>query len=99
MVDESRTMSDQGPVLTCQKTDCAYNQSECCFAMGIEVGDEHPMCDTYTHSASRMGQELAAVMTCKVQDCHFNQGRECHAAGITVGEHSGHADCLTARMS
>jgi hypothetical protein len=93
-----KLMTDQhGPVLTCQKTDCSYNRDECCHAEHIQVGDEHPACDTYTHEQVRIAVDLADVPTCKVSDCYFNESSDCHAVGITVADHRGHADCLTAR--
>jgi hypothetical protein len=94
-MDESM---DQGPVLTCQKTDCSFNEHDCCYAEGIEVGDEHAMCDTYTHNQVRRTSQIAQVSSCHVSDCVFNNHMDCSAPGITVGEHTGHADCLTVRM-
>lgn len=88
----------QGPVLTCQKEDCSYNQKDCCYADGIEVGDDHPLCDTYTHEDVRTNHSTSMVSACHVVDCVFNQDQDCHSPGITVGSHIGHADCLTARM-
>ena len=99
MAEMERLMSDgQGPVLTCIKIDCDYNVDDCCYAGGIEVGDEHPQCDTYTTGSATPTEQMANVSTCHVTDCFFNKQEDCCAAGITVGEHSGHADCLTARM-
>lgn len=93
-------MSEQpGPVLTCLKTDCSYNQGECCYAGGIEVGDSHPQCDTYTQQQVSVKDDMSAVDVCNVEQCYFNQSRACHAAGITVANHSGHADCFTMRPS
>lgn len=90
--------SDQGPVLTCKVEDCSYNQHDCCYAPQIEVGDEHPMCDTYTHERTSMGSNTAMVGACHVMDCTFNQSEQCHAAGITVAFHQQHADCFTSRF-
>lgn len=89
--------SDNGPVLTCKVEDCSYNERECCYAPQIEVGDDHPKCDTYTREGAQATAEMAMVGSCHVQECYFNSSEECHAAGITVGFHSGHADCMTAR--
>lgn len=97
MQEDFMMSAQQGPVLTCQKTDCAYNDSECCYAMGIEVGDTHPLCDTYTHDDVQKATETAVVSMCKVTQCFFNEGQGCHAAGITVADHTGHADCFTMR--
>lgn len=97
MQGEQMMSSDQGPVLTCQKTDCSYNQNECCYAGRIEVGDEHPTCDTYTTQQVQRMQQMAMVGTCHVTMCHFNTNRNCTASGVTVAEHTGHADCYTMR--
>jgi len=100
MADMSRMMcAENGPVLTCKVQDCSYNQGDCCHARTIEVGDEHPTCDTYTHDQPSGVSDVPLVATCHVDDCFFNQLESCHAAGITVGFHSGHADCITARMT
>lgn len=99
-MQEGRMMSEQpGPVLTCLQTDCSYNKSECCYAGGIEVGDKHPTCDTYTHRPTSVSSSMSAVDICNVSECYFNQSKECHAAGITVGTHSDHPDCFTMRPS
>lgn len=99
MAEMDRMMSSgHGPVLTCQKLDCDYNVDDCCYAGGIEVGDDHPLCDTYSKGTAAPKQQMADVTTCHVTECYFNKQEDCHAAGITVGDHSGHADCLTARM-
>ncbi|MHB0976506.1 MAG: DUF1540 domain-containing protein [Candidatus Aquicultorales bacterium] len=91
---------NEGHVLTCTKTDCAYNQDEICYAPGIEVGDMHPTCDTYTTSGGQPSQEpMADVSTCNVTECQFNTNKDCMAPGITVADHSGHADCFTYRSS
>lgn len=98
MAETSRIMSDEnGPVLTCKVEDCSYNDNECCRAPSIQVGDEHPRCDTYTHDMATAKADIATVSECHVGDCYFNKSQSCHAAGITVGFHSGHADCYTAR--
>lgn len=90
--------SEQGPVLTCLKTDCSYNRSECCYAGGIEVGDSHPTCDTYTtQQVQPQSQDISMVSQCMVEQCYFNNSKDCHAAGITVANHTGHADCFTMR--
>jgi hypothetical protein len=98
MADMDRILTgDKGPVLTCKVLDCSYNQFECCYAAQIEVGDDHPRCDTYTHEEAGAKSDIAIVSQCHVQECYFNDSEICHAAGITVGVHRGHADCMTAR--
>lgn len=92
-----KMFSQDGCVLTCAVTQCSYNDAEECCAPDIQVGDDHPMCDTFTTSAVQKTREESAVARCMVTDCNFNQGQDCHARGITVGTHSGHADCVTFR--
>ena len=100
MAETSRMMStENGPVLTCRVEDCSYNRQDCCHAPKIDVGDDHPKCDTYTHDYAQGQSDAPQVGSCKVFDCYFNQSQQCHAAGITVGFHNGHADCFTARPS
>jgi len=89
--------SKDGCVLTCTATQCSYNQTEECHAPKIQVGDEEPMCDTYTTASVSPTNSEASVQTCNVTDCNFNDDRDCNARGITVGIHAGHADCVTFR--
>ena len=84
-------------VMTCLAEDCSYNCRDECCAPSIEVGDEHPRCDTFTTGEVSVADDAASVEDCKVMDCHFNNRMECSAAGVTLSTHSGHADCLTYR--
>lgn len=88
-----------GAVVTCTVMECSYNQQEFCCASQIEVGDEHPSCDTFTtdgpHTSRPSG--LSQVSSCHVTDCSFNSSQDCSAPGITVTQHSNHADCLSFR--
>lgn len=91
-------MEEHGTVATCHVTDCGYNRHEECEAPAIVVGDEHPMCDTYTTEAVNPIQPgMSHVQQCKVEDCTFNQGHACDSPGITVAYHADHADCETYR--
>jgi len=94
-------MEQQGnaPVVTCTVTECSYNDQEKCCAPQIEVGDEHPQCDTFTTSGSvrAMQQEMSKVGACRVRQCSFNTQQQCEAPGITVTHHSNHADCTSYR--
>ncbi len=93
-----RRLDQDGCVLTCTAADCAYNQELECYAQQIQVGDDHPTCDTYTHDAqAHPRQQEGVVAMCGVAQCNFNQEQECHARGITVEMHSRHADCATFR--
>ena len=41
-------MQSGATVMTCLAEDCSYNCRDECCAPTIEVGDEHPRCDTFT---------------------------------------------------
>jgi hypothetical protein len=89
---------EDGCVLTCTAADCSYNRMLECLAPNIQVGDDHPTCDTFTHDQNvQRAQRESIVATCKVGQCTFNDQMECHAPGITVDHHSQHADCVTFR--
>jgi len=90
-------MHSGATVMTCLTEDCSYNCRDECCAPAIEVGDEHPRCDTFTTGEVAPADTSATVQDCKVMDCHFNSRMECSAAGVTLSTHSGHADCLTYR--
>lgn len=89
----------QAPVVTCTVMECSYNNEERCCAPQIEVGDQHPQCDTFTTSgaSNAMEQEMSRVGTCHVQQCSFNMQQQCDAPGITVTHHTTHADCSSYR--
>jgi len=84
-------------VMTCLAESCSWNCYDECCAPAIEVGADHPRCDTFTTAPEIPTEETASVMDCKVAECSFNHNMACGAAGITLGVHSGHADCLTFR--
>lgn len=86
-------------VRTCEVTECSYNSDQHCHAVAIQVGQEHPRCDTYTPLGSRSGamDQIANVGACKVSHCSFNNLLLCAAPDINVAHHSGHADCVTFR--
>jgi hypothetical protein len=83
------------PVVTCDVMECSYNQNECCCAPSIEVGDQHPACDTFTTSSAVniVDQDMSNVAMCHVMECRFNASEACEAPGITVTHHGSHADC------
>ena len=85
-------------VLTCLADQCSYNCREVCCAPVIEVGEEHPACDTFTTGAVQIADFEPQVQDCKVSQCHFNSSWACTAAGVTMITHSDHADCATFRM-
>ena len=91
-------MQSEATVMTCLAEDCSYNCRDECCAPAIEIGDEHPQCDTFTTGEVAVADTSATVQDCMVSDCHFNHQMSCSAAGITMTTHSGHADCLTFRQ-
>ena len=88
----------EATVLTCLAEDCSYNCREVCCAPAVEVGAEHPACDTFTTGAVSVGAGEPGIRDCKVMQCHFNSSEACTASGITMITHSGHADCATFRQ-
>lgn len=90
-------MQAEAIVLTCLAEDCSFNCRDECCAPVIEVGEDHPKCDTFTTGEVAIADSAATVQDCKVMDCHFNQSMECTAAGVTLSTHSSHADCMTYR--
>lgn len=90
-------MTDEGCVLTCTVTQCSYNEHEECLAPAVEVGSDHPECDTYTTGPASRTAHDALVRMCHVRDCTFNRQEGCTATGVTVGFHAEHADCMTFR--
>ena len=84
-------------VMTCLAEDCSYNcRDECCAPL-VEVGEDHPACDTFTTGAVDESLGIPPVQDCKVMDCYFNNSKACSASGVTMISHSGHADCVTYR--
>jgi hypothetical protein len=84
-------------VMTCLAEDCSYNCRDECCAPKVEVGEDHPRCDTFTTGEVSIGIGEPPVQDCMVTDCHYNESMACNAAGITMSTHSEHADCLTFR--
>ncbi len=91
-------MQCESRVMTCLAESCSWNCDDQCCAPSIEVGAEHPRCDTYTTAPADPLDTMAMVQDCKVAGCHFNRNMACEASGITLNVHSGHADCLTFRQ-
>ena len=84
-------------VLTCLAEDCSYNCRDECCAPSIEVGADHPACDTFTTGAVDEAEGVPPIRECMVSHCHFNEAMSCSASGVTMISHSGHADCATYR--
>ncbi|MHB0913395.1 MAG: DUF1540 domain-containing protein [Armatimonadota bacterium] len=83
-------------VSRCSVRECYYNENNLCHANAIQVGSEHPVCDTFI-SAGQHGAPsyIGRVGACHVSNCEYNRDLSCIADGIDVGKHSEHADCLT----
>lgn len=90
-------MQSEAIVMTCKAEDCSYNCREECCAPAIEVGEDHPRCDTFTTGEVSLTDAASTVQDCKASDCHFNHAMACSAAGVTLATHASHADCLTFR--
>ena len=98
MTAHDQVQQMDGAVLTCTVDDCTFNKSLECWAPRVQIGEEHPRCDTYTHQSDVFLADSAAVVGwCGVTDCGFNDAAHCGARGITVDRHSTHADCGTFR--
>lgn len=91
-------MQGESHVMTCLAEECSWNCREECCAPSVQIGDDHPKCDTYTTGAVSPLGDMAPVKGCLVTDCHFNHELGCDAAGITLSIHSAHADCMTYRQ-
>jgi hypothetical protein len=89
-------MEQLPPVTQCQVDECFYNREMMCHAPAINVGGEHPNCDTFIPKGTHiMRSETSMVGACHVDQCRFNQELTCRAAGIVVAHHLNHADCET----
>ena len=84
-------------VLKCPAEKCSYNCRDVCCAPSVEIGGDHPACDTFTTGSVRVRHADASVRDCRLQECHFNSLEMCTAAGVTMVVHSDHADCATFR--
>lgn len=83
-------------VKKCVVNNCFYWDNDICHANAIQVGDEHPMCDTYAKSQDHAGPaDMGRVGACHTSNCEYNERLSCSANGIEVGFHAMHADCLT----
>lgn len=89
-------MNAMPPVSKCEVDKCFYNHDLQCHAPAINVGGDHPLCDTFIPQATHIGrQESSAVGACHVSHCRYNTELTCNAQGIVVANHADHADCDT----
>ena len=89
---------DPVKVISCDATECSFNQENRCHALAITVGGgtDHE-CDTYWPASDKGGlpQVACNVGACKVPGCKFNDKLMCTAPSITVGHHGDVVDCLS----
>ena len=89
-------MDEMPPVSKCDVTNCFYNRELQCHAPAINVGGDHPICDTFIPQGQHINRlATAAVGACHVNACEHNKDLTCHANGIVVAWHAEHADCGT----
>lgn len=88
---------DISKVNRCDMTECFYNIKNICHAQAINVGANHPTCDTFIAKSGHGGamDMTGMVGSCKVDNCRYNKNLLCSAPGINVGHHEKHADCKT----
>lgn len=89
-------MKGMPPVAGCDVNECFYNREKNCHAPAINVGGDHPLCDTFVSQSGHIGRsDTGMVGACHVRDCRYNSDMTCSAQAIQVGHHTGHADCVT----
>lgn len=81
----------------CDMTECFYNTKKVCHAPAINIGSDHPLCDTFMKGGMHGGamDMTGSVGACKVDHCRHNTSFLCSAQSIKVGHHGSHADCKT----
>ncbi len=86
-------------ITECNVAMCAYNKGRKCHAMGINVGGESPVCDTFqkTREKCALDDIFGGVGACKVSKCWFNSCLECAAKDINVRWTDSKAQCVTYR--
>ncbi len=84
-------------VSKCDVAECFYNAKNICHAPAINVGRDHPACDTYIKDSRHGGaiDMTGSVGACKIGHCRYNKDLICSAQSINVGHHENHADCKT----
>ena len=89
---------DPVKVISCDASECAFNQEGQCHALAITVGGgtDH-QCDTYWPSSEKGGlpSVICNVGACKVPNCKFNDHLMCSSPGIKVGHEGKVVDCLS----
>ena len=84
-------------ISSCDMTECYFNTKKSCHAAAINVGSDHPACDTFMSGSKHGGAPdvTGMVGACKVDHCRHNSSLLCSAPSISVGHHMTHADCKT----
>lgn len=89
-------MNEMPVISRCEENGCFYNHDDACHAPAINVGGNHPRCDTFAPSANHIGRKPAGrVGACHVAECRHNSELTCTAQAIVVGRHQDHPDCIT----
>ncbi|HEX2951811.1 MAG TPA: DUF1540 domain-containing protein [Armatimonadota bacterium] len=89
-------MNTMPPVDKCDVENCFYNHDLQCHAQAINVGGDHPNCDTFIPMGNHIARsENGEVGACHVAQCKYNADLCCNAQGINVCHHTEHADCCT----
>ena len=85
-------------VVSCDASECAFNQEAQCHALAITIGGgtDH-QCDTYCPGKEKGGlaRVSCGVGACKVPACKFNDHLMCTAPGIKIGHEGAVVDCLS----
>lgn len=81
----------------CSVSSCSYNGKNMCHALGINVGDQEPICDTFMGGHVKCADNTISggVGACKMESCKFNSCLECSAPGIEVVWENNMARCET----
>ncbi|MFH0811116.1 MAG: DUF1540 domain-containing protein [Pseudomonadota bacterium] len=83
-------------VESCTVNSCFYWRDGRCCAEAINVGADHPNCDTFKAGSGHIDRcGLGGVGACKVENCRHNNQLLCNAPKVSVGMHYEHADCET----
>ena len=89
-------MNEMPPVTRCSVDKCFYNREMQCHAPAINIGGDHPLCDTFIPKMEHINRSgTGTVGACHVAQCKYNADMLCCASGISVSSHSDHADCNT----
>ena len=81
-------MNKMPNILSCEVTECAYNNKEECHAGAITVDGPEPLCETFFMHTPKGGiEDIGSVGACKNDVCMYNESLECTASGINISKH------------